>query len=84
MTLSLVEATNPGEYSLSVDGDGSLFSMTSGSVIVTTRDHPVGGLAIVTYVSAKGIAGTFEGYVMSYTGSYEWINLWRGRFSVAY
>ena len=85
MTLRIVEATSEGEYSLHADGNGSLFAMDSGSTRMTTHmlDWPTQRV-YVTLLTANRIAGTFEGFVPSYSGSGEWLSLHKGRFDVAY
>lgn len=85
MTLRIVEATNEGEYSLNFDGNGSSFSMVSGSIEMTS--HMIfwpTQRVLVTSLTTNRIAGTFEGFVPSYSGSGEWLSLINGRFDVAY
>jgi hypothetical protein len=83
MTLRIVEATREGEYSLNANGNGSLFSMASGWIEMTSHmiDWPTQHVRI-TNLSGDRMAGTFEGFVPSYSGSGEWLSLFNGRFEV--
>jgi hypothetical protein len=84
VTLTLVDAGAPGEYSLAVDGNGSILSISRHPHEWTTQIGSGAGRAVVVSSAMNRLVGAFEGFVDSHGGSGEVLSIFGGTFDVVF